>query len=326
MGSSVSEYIEIGMPYMFLYESNNIDSHSMLAIEFTESSKYYFSPSPNDFNQFATRPLHKHDFYEMTFVLSGEVRLQIEDEIRTYRAGDCCLFNKNIHHKEFFDTNFEIVLFMFQEEYIRSLLDQNILYDSNGKPYSYNSFFHHLFAQNAKNPFYDSKEYIDFSLKKDFDSNSIFQLTNEMILEIDGSSSGKHFMMMGYFCRFINLIENDDMYEIKVHHAKLSQEEATMYRIATLLEQYHGKIDRDTLEKTIHYSNDHINRIVKKHTGKTLSEYKKGFLLREAAIQLKETDKNINDICEELGYTNRTYFNRAFKKQYGVTPGQYRKG
>jgi AraC-like DNA-binding protein len=147
-----------------------------------------------------------------------------------------------------------------------------------------------------------------------------------MILEIDGSSSGKHFMMMGYFCRFINLIENDDMYEIKVHHAKLSQEEATMYRIATLLEQYHGKIDRDTLEKTIHYSNDHINRIVKKHTGKTLSEYKKGFLLREAAIQLKETDKNINDICEELGYTNRTYFNRAFKKQYGVTPGQYRKG
>jgi AraC-like DNA-binding protein/mannose-6-phosphate isomerase-like protein (cupin superfamily) len=311
---------------MILYESNNIDTHTMLAIEFTESSKYHFSPSSDMFSQFASRPLHNHDFYEMTFVLSGSVRIQIEEETRVYKAGDCCLFNKNIHHKEFFDSNFEVVLFMFQEEYIRSLLEENILYDSKGTPYSYNSFFHHLFAQNAKNPFYDSKEYIDFILKKDFDSDRIYELVNEMILEISASNSGKRFMMMGYFCRFIYLVENDEMYDISVHQAKLSPEELLMYQIAALLEEHHGQIDRDTLEQTLHYSNDHLNRIVKKNTGKTLSEYKKGFLLREAATRLRETDKNIRDICEELGYTNRTYFNQCFKEAYNMTPAEYRKG
>jgi YesN/AraC family two-component response regulator len=257
--------------------------------------------------------------------MSGEIHMQIEDEVRIYHAGDCCLCNKNTRHKEFFDTDFEVVLFMFQEEYIRRLLERNILYDDKGSPYTYNSFFHHLFAQNAKNPLYDSKEYIDFLLQKDFDSRPMLKLVNEMILEIGDTKSGKRFLMMGYFCRFIYIIENDEMYTISVHQAKLSQEEQLMYQVATLLENCHGQIDRETLENTLHYSNDHINRVVKKNTGKTLSELKKGVLLREVAEQLKNTDKNIEDICAEFGYSNRTYFNKCFKEVYGVTPMEYRR-
>jgi AraC-like DNA-binding protein/mannose-6-phosphate isomerase-like protein (cupin superfamily) len=325
LGSSVSEFIEIGMPYMILYESNKVSEKRMQAIEFTESSQYYFTPEAEEFDQFAVRPLHIHDFYELTVVMSGEVRIQIEDELRVYHEGDCCLCNKNTRHKEFFDTDFEMVLFLFQENYIRKLFEHNVLYDEKGSPYTYNSFFHHLFAQNAKNPFYDSKEYIEFLLQKDFDPDPMLRLVNEMILEISDSKSGKRFLMMGYFCRFIYIIENDEMYVIQVHQAKLSQEEQLMYQIATLLEECHGQIDRETLEARLCYSNDHINRVIKKNTGKTLSEYKKGFLLQEVAKQLKNTTKNIEELCAEFGYSNRTYFNKCFKEVYGVTPAEYRK-
>jgi AraC-like DNA-binding protein len=310
---------------MILYETNLIDEKSFQAIEFTESSKYNFTPAPEEFDQFEERPLHIHDFYELTIVLSGTVRIQIEDEIRTFHAGDCCLCNKNIRHKEFFDSDFEMVLFMFQEDYIQKLFEYNVLYDQNGNPYTYNSFFHHLFIQNAKNSFYDAKEYIEFLLKKNFNSDQMLKLVNQLIFEINETKSGKRFLMMGYFCRLICLIEDEEIYQIHVHQAKLSKDEQLMYQIAVLLEKCHGQIDRNTLESALGYSNDHLNRIVKKNTGKTLSEYKKRFLLQEVARQLKTTDKNIEDICAEFGYSNRTYFNKCFKEAYGMPPAEYRK-
>ena len=34
---------------------------------------------------------------------------------------------------------------------------------------------------------------------------------------------------------------------------------------------------------------------------------------------------NLAEIIDDLGFSGRTYFNSFFKKQYGVTPAQYRK-
>ena len=324
VGSSINEYIEIGMPYMILYESRNAEKNSMIAIEYTESGHYYYKPPKEEVNKYPERPLHTHDFYEFTIVLSGEIKLQIERETLILRAGDCCLCNKNIHHKEYFDSTFEVVLFMFQEEYIRNLLSSDILYDNSGNPHPHTSLFHHLFIQNDKNPFYDSKEYINFILKNDFDFDKFHRIINAMIIEIAGRSSGKKYMMMGYFCRFIELVENEEMYNIQVNQAKLDHEELLMYNISTILEERHGLIETKELESSVNYTGDYINRIVKKHTGKTLTTYKRSFTLNEAARLLHESDYNITYICEKLGYHNRTFFNKTFKEIYGVTPIEYR--
>lgn len=325
IGSNINEYLEIEMPYIILYESCNIESNNMIAIEYTESNHYYYTPTKDEVNEYPERPLHNHDFYEFTIVLSGEINLQIENEFLTFKAGDCCLCNKNIHHKEFFDTTFEVVLFMFQEKYIKDLLNSDIVYDNTGTPHSHNSFFHHLFANNAKNLFYDSKEYITFLLKDNFNSNSFYQLINTMILTIADNHSGKKYMMMGYFCRFIELVEDEELYNIQVHQAKLDHEELLMYKVSTILEQTHGLIENQNLEAAVNYTSNHINRIVKKYTGNTLTEYKRFFLLTEAARLLHESNYSISFICEKLGYQNRTYFNKIFKEFYGVTPLKYRK-
>ena len=324
IGSSINEYLEIGMPYMILYESCNMDNNTMLAIEYTESNNYYYKPSKDEINKFPERPLHNHDFYEFTIVLSGEIRLQIENETKTYKAGDCCLCNKNIHHKEFFDTNFEVVLFMFQEDYIKNLLNSDILYDTFGNPHSHNSLFHHLFENNDSNPFYTSKEYIDFLIKENFNPDDFNRIINSMIIEIAMGTSGKKYMMMGYFCRFIEFVESEKRYDIKIHQAKLDHNELLIYRISKLLEQYKGQIDNKKLADKLGYTSDHINRVIKKNIGKTLTEYKRFFILNSAAQMLRESDKNITEICEQLGYHNRTYFNKAFKELYGVTPIAYR--
>lgn len=81
---------------------------------------------------------------------------------------------------------------------------------------------------------------------------------------------------------------------------------------------------RTELSQALGYSADYINRIIKKLTGHTLVEYNQKIVLQIATDYLKTTNININEICEKLGYTNRSFFNKIFKDQYGVSPSKYR--
>lgn len=47
--------------------------------------------------------------------------------------------------------------------------------------------------------------------------------------------------------------------------------------------------------------------------------------LRLAAHHLAQQDLGINRISERVGYTSETAFSQAFRRQYGVSPSQYRK-
>ena len=40
---------------------------------------------------------------------------------------------------------------------------------------------------------------------------------------------------------------------------------------------------------------------------------------------LENTEYNIGEIAEIVGYDNPLYFSRVFKKEYGISPVQYRK-
>ena len=239
-------------------------------------------------------------------VLEGELHLQIENETVTYHAGECCLCNKNIRHKELHDSEFEIILFMFQEEYIKSVLEQDLLYDEEGRSCTNHTFFHHLFAENQKLSFYSAKEYIDFRRKKSFDPDDFYRLINAIVLELSESRSGRNYMVRGYFCRFIAMLGDEENYLIQTHQTRISKEERLFYQVSWLLQNRKGRISRGELEKELNYNSDYINRVIKKYTGQTLSDYSRAFLLKEAAELLKNTDKRVGEICEELGYTNRS--------------------
>ncbi len=47
--------------------------------------------------------------------------------------------------------------------------------------------------------------------------------------------------------------------------------------------------------------------------------------LEQARRMLASTSFDIQKICESIGFREKSYFYRSFKKAYGVTPGKYRK-
>lgn len=58
--------------------------------------------------------------------------------------------------------------------------------------------------------------------------------------------------------------------------------------------------------------------------GDTIFSYHRKFSLQRASSMLLETEKTINEIAYEIGYSSPSNFCAAFKKQYGSTPLHYR--
>ena len=73
------------------------------------------------------------------------------------------------------------------------------------------------------------------------------------------------------------------------------------------------------------FSTDYFNRIFLAHTGFNVMEYLRFCRLKNAARLLRTTDENVLDIALKNGYETHESFTRAFKKQYGVSPTEYRK-
>ena len=113
--SSVYQYFDINMPYLVIYESLNIGADLMVYQEFSENNRILKERQYTEFTQ-QSRKLHSHNFYELTFVLSGQLTMRIEDENIIYNQGDCCICNRNIHHMELMEQDTEIVLFLIKEE------------------------------------------------------------------------------------------------------------------------------------------------------------------------------------------------------------------
>lgn len=325
VGSRGYQYLEITMPYLILYEAVDLGTRKSVYFEFSENGKNMIHSTYEAYQLLSGNALHMHDFYELTFVLSGRLTMQIEEEYISYTAGDCCMCNKNIHHREIMDQDAEIVLFLLKEDFIRNVLDTNYYYDDMGNPHAAGTFFYKLFAENKKMPFYDAKEYIDFRLREGGSPADPCGIINQMILEITGKHSGKSHMMKALLCRFIELLENPERYLIEEHWARLSNEEQVIYRIALAYEKKMGIFSRREIEELTGYNSDYVERIVKKNTGKTLSGYGRDILLTKAALLLAGTDKAVGEICRELNYSNRNYFNQIFIGKYGMTPSAYRK-
>ncbi|WP_114496189.1 helix-turn-helix domain-containing protein [Fontibacillus phaseoli] len=74
----------------------------------------------------------------------------------------------------------------------------------------------------------------------------------------------------------------------------------------------------------LHYNANYISSIFRKETGYYFSEFLTMYRFKMAKKWLAESDMPVKDIAAKLRYNNSQNFIRSFRKQEGMTPGQYR--
>ena len=79
----------------------------------------------------------------------------------------------------------------------------------------------------------------------------------------------------------------------------------------------------DALSRRFSYHKNHINKLVKRETGKSLSEYVRFVKIEYAKTLLAESDCSFTELSMRLGYYDYSHFYKAFYKESGFTPTDY---
>lgn len=88
---------------------------------------------------------------------------------------------------------------------------------------------------------------------------------------------------------------------------------------------YNKPINIEEYAKSIHMSVRWFIRNFKEHTKTTPAQYILSLRIINAKALLMQTDYDVKEIANIVGYENAFYFSRIFKKQTGLSPTEYRK-
>lgn len=122
----------------------------------------------------------------------------------------------------------------------------------------------------------------------------------------------------------------DTLFQLITRHARekpklavLGNERTPIRQVRNYLHEYFEEnVSLDKLAEIAELSPFHMARVFTKEVGVPPHVYQNQLRLKRAA-DLLALKKPIVDVAMETGFFDQSHFSRAFKKKFGVTPGQY---
>jgi AraC-like DNA-binding protein len=88
-------------------------------------------------------------------------------------------------------------------------------------------------------------------------------------------------------------------------------------------ENYAEDLSLESIAKVGHVSTSQASKLFRHYFYQSPVSYLISYRLSQAASMLKDTDKTVEEIAFETGYSSPSFFIRSFKKKYGATPKAY---
>lgn len=113
--------------------------------------------------------------------------------------------------------------------------------------------------------------------------------------------------------------------------AYLLQDKTPLYRRETVIclnylnNNYTKKISLSDISTHVSMNDKYLCRIFKEDTKMSIIQYLNQLKITHAAELLQNTDMRIKEVADAVGITDPFYFNRLFKKHFGVSPSVFQK-
>ncbi len=147
---------------------------------------------------------------------------------------------------------------------------------------------------------------------------SLRKIFNQINTTYDESIIGYELALKSFFLQTIFLLLQ---YSKKV---AVSETEKVSDKIKNVLDyielHYSETITVSQLAKLCYFSDYHFMRFFKKHMNMTCVEYINNLRLEKAVELFEKGNSSIMEVSLSVGFHNLSYFHRAFKKKYRMTP------
>lgn len=250
---------------------------------------------------------HTHDFAELVYTVAGKGIHIIDEKEYHVRAGDMILVNYGSRHSVIPIEQLRYADIMLRPAYIsKALAGANDLFlilqlsqfaELSPSVKRDNTFLHFDVAERKK---------IEFILAWTEQEQKKRDNATELVLYSS-----------------LTLL-------LSVVFRRMTENQNTRFSVNDYLLQYirqncHGRLSVSEMAKSCGYTQEHFSRLFKAYTGKSVLGYITECRVQRAAELILNTDKPMEEIFPDCGFSNRTTFFRKFCEIMGTTPLKFRK-
>jgi AraC-like DNA-binding protein len=258
-----------------------------------------------------TTEFHKHNYMELAYIVKGRLRQCIAEKDEIFNQGELCLLDKDTFHCEYLFPEESVVFFLM---IANSFFGKSVNFEIQNKEYE--NFLHNALITRR-----EKYRFIRFTAKSK--EPSIPDLLGTIFEELRNPGAGSRYLILGYTERLLNLLPVEYEFQI-VRNNSENERKLIFNEVEDYLRRHYRLISAEKLSAVFGYNIDYFNRLIKSHTGMTYSTFLHHIRLETASHLLRTTKLPVEQIAEEVGYHNVTYFYRIFMEKYGTTPHKFR--
>jgi len=156
--------------------------------------------------------------------------------------------------------------------------------------------------------------------------NSIVGLYDSILIELHSTEKKNHHLLRAMLYQVLMLLQRATPVEVEA--AATVGPDTGFDRVARFLqlvdEHYLTESGVEFYADCLCVTSNYLNRLVRLALGQSTKQYIQIRRIEEAKRLLRYTDLPVSDIADRLGFDTASYFVRAFSRQTGTTPLQYR--
>jgi AraC-like DNA-binding protein len=127
-------------------------------------------------------------------------------------------------------------------------------------------------------------------------------------------------------CHLLKALLLDSIEELREDEPQfISKAEESYKTIRDYIDHnYQMPINRNDICYDLGFNPCYVSRLFKKYYGDKINNYLEKCRMEKAQNMLKKYNIRIAQVARQCGYSSESYFRKAFKKYFGVTPGVFR--
>jgi len=260
---------------------------------------HYRDPRPN------VVEVHHHDFYEVYYLLAGEVEFWVDGKIIRMQPGELLLINPmELHRPVINDANavYERIVIWINKEYLESLDTEQLklsgCFDTTQPGHT------HLIRPTAS------------------ERPALTTRIADLVRECYSRDYGSELCAYGLFLQLMVQLNRMAHYAEEVHEEQQQLSPLVQETLLYISEHITQELSLESIAARFYISKYHLSHAFTREMGISIYRY---ILMRRLlmARQMLTAGESAGQVCRNCGFSDYTSFYRAFKSEYGISPREY---